>query len=114
VSDVLARLRTLCLAYPETRETSAWGHPNFKAGQKTFVAFEHVHGRPSIAFRLVPAEVERLRTRRRFFATPYGRGQYVSLWADEPIDWNAVRDLVERSYRTVALKRMLAALNPEP
>lgn len=106
----LHRVRTLCLALPETRETASWGHPNFRAGRRTFVAFERVQGRASIAFRLDPAEVERLLRRNGFFATPYGRGLWVSLWADGAIDWKVVSDLVERSYRTVALKRMLKKL----
>jgi predicted DNA-binding protein (MmcQ/YjbR family) len=107
----LARLRSLCLSLPETSETASWGHPNFKAGKKTFVAFERVKGRASMAFRLEPDEVERLLQRKRFFATPYGRGLWVSVWADSPVDWRAVQDLVVRSYRVVALKRMLTALD---
>jgi predicted DNA-binding protein (MmcQ/YjbR family) len=107
----LERLRTLCLTYPATSETASWGHPNFKAGKKVFVAFEHVKGRPSIAFRLAPSDVERLLMRRQFFVTPYGRGQWVSLWADGRVDWKAVTDLVDRSYRVVAQKRMIAALH---
>ena len=106
----LARLRSLCLSLPETSETASWGHPNFKAGKKTFVTFERVKGRASIAFRLEPDEVDRLLQRKPFFATPYGRGLWVSMWADSSIDWRAVQDLVERSYRVVALKRMLTAL----
>ena len=107
----LARLRSLCLSLPETSETASWGHPNFKAGKKTFVAFERVKGRASIAFRLEPNEVERLLQRKQFFATPYGRGLWASVWADGPIDWRAVQDLVGRSYRVVALKRMLTKLD---
>jgi predicted DNA-binding protein (MmcQ/YjbR family) len=106
----LGKLRALCLSLPETIETASWGHPNFKAGKKTFVAFERVKGRASIAFRLEADEVERQVQRRRFFATPYGRGLWASVWADGPLDWRAVQDLVERSYRVVALKRMLTAL----
>jgi predicted DNA-binding protein (MmcQ/YjbR family) len=107
----LDRLRAICLSYPETSETASWGHPNFKAGRKVFVAFEQVKSRPSIAFRLAASDVARLLTRRQFFVTPYGRGQWVSLWADGPIDWKAVTDLVDRSYRLVAQKRMLARLD---
>ena len=106
----LTRLRSLCLSLPESSETSSWGHPNFKAGKKTFVAFERVKGRASIAFRLDAADVDRLLKRKQFFVTPYGRGLWVSLWADGRVDWPAVEDLVERSYRVVALKRMLTAL----
>jgi predicted DNA-binding protein (MmcQ/YjbR family) len=108
--QTLKRLRALCLALPETTETASWNHPNFKAGKKTFVAFERVKGRASIAFRLDPGDVERLLRRKQFFVTPYGRGLWASLWADGRIDWRAVEDLVERSYRVVALKRMLAGL----
>jgi predicted DNA-binding protein (MmcQ/YjbR family) len=107
----LHRLRAICLALPETRETSSWGHPNFKAGARTFVAFERVKGRASIAFRLDAADVERLLRRKGFFVTPYGRGLWVSLWADNAIDWTAVTELAERSYRVVALKGMRRALD---
>ena len=106
----LARLRSLCLALPETTETGSWGHPNFKAGMKTYVAFERVKGRASIAFRLEPDEVERLLRRKRFFPTPYGRGLWASLWTNERVDWRAVEELVKRSYRVVAIKRMVTAL----
>ena len=110
-ATAIDRLRTLCLAYPETSETASWGHPNFRAGKKTFVAFESIKGRPSIAFRLTSPEVERLLARQQFFVTPYGRGQWVSLWAEGAIDWKAVTALVDRSYRLVAQKRMIAALD---
>ena len=108
--QTLTKLRGLCLSLPETSERPSWGHPNFRAGKKTFVAFERVKGRASIAFRLNPDDVNRLLERKPFFVTPYGRGLWVSLWADGRLDWRAVEDLVERSYRVVALKRMLIAI----
>jgi predicted DNA-binding protein (MmcQ/YjbR family) len=107
---VLRRLRTLCAALPKTSETSAWGHPNFRAGNKTFATFELIEGRPSIAFRLEEPDLSLLLRRKHFFPTPYGRSQWVSLWADAPLDWRLVADLLERSYRQVALKRMVTAL----
>ena len=106
----LERVRKLCLSLPETSERPSWGHPNFCAGKKIFVTFEHVKGRPSIAFRVNSMDVELLLRRKQFFVTPYGRGQWVSVWADAPLDWRLVGNLVERSYRLVALKRMIAAL----
>ena len=54
---------------------------------------------------------DRLLRRKAFFVTPYGRGLWVSMWADEAIDWKLVADLLQRSYRAVALKRMIAALD---
>ena len=110
---ILQRLRALCLSFPETSERSSWGHPNFRAGKKTFAAFERVKGRPSIAFRLDRPEVARLLRRKPFFATPYGRGLWISIWADTRLDWRLISSLLQRSYRTVALKRMIAALQAQ-
>ncbi|HXW56799.1 MAG TPA: MmcQ/YjbR family DNA-binding protein [Candidatus Cybelea sp.] len=107
---ILEELRTLCLSLPETMERNSFGHPNFVAGKKTFVTFEQFNGRPSIAFRLDRDNIERLSRNSRFFATPYGRGQWLSLWVDATFDWNVVKELVNTSYRLVALKRMLVAL----
>jgi predicted DNA-binding protein (MmcQ/YjbR family) len=101
----------MCLSLPEASEGSSWLHPNFRAGKRTFAAFEWIKGRPSIAFRLGPDDVDLMLQRQGFFATPYGQGRWVSVWSDGPLDWKMVRRLLERSYRTVALKRMLEALD---
>jgi predicted DNA-binding protein (MmcQ/YjbR family) len=107
---ILDELRGLCLSLPETSERASWGHPNFLAGQKTFVTFERFHGRPSIAFRLGRSDIDRFSRNSQFFQTPYGRGQWLSLWVDTCFDWNVVKKLVIKSYTLVALKRMLVAL----
>ena len=110
VAKTLNKLRDLCLSLPETSERGSWGHPNFVAGKKTFVTFEFIDLRPSIAFRTDPLDVREMARNRRFFETPYGRGQWVSLWADIELDWRFVNELVKRSYRSVALQRMIAKL----
>jgi predicted DNA-binding protein (MmcQ/YjbR family) len=110
-NGILHRVRKQCLSLPESSETASWGHPNFRAGKRVFVAFEWIKGRPSIAFRLNPTDVDFLLQRKGFFVTPYGQGRWVSLWADKAINRALVSRLVERSYRVVALKRMVAALN---
>ena len=101
-APVVEKLRTVCLSLPETSERSSWGHPNFLAGKKTFVTFEHIQGRPSIAFKLDPVDNALLTRDQRFFATPYGRGQWVSVWVDIAFDWSEIRDLVVRAYRLAA------------
>ncbi|HIA00884.1 MAG TPA: hypothetical protein EYN66_03090 [Myxococcales bacterium] len=66
----------------------------------------------SVAFRLGAGDVELLLLRhKQFFVTPYGKGQWISVWADGPMKWQLVEELVERSYRLVALKRMIATLD---
>jgi predicted DNA-binding protein (MmcQ/YjbR family) len=110
----LSQLRKLCLSLPETSETNSWGHPNFRAGKRIFAAFEAVGGRPSVAIRVDSADADLLLLHRKeFFSTPYGRGKWVSTWADGKLDWALLGGLIERSYRKVALKRMIAALDKE-
>ena len=112
---VVEQLRALCLAFPETTEAPSWGHPNFRAGKRTFSAFEIIKGRPSIAFRVDAADAPLLLRKRSFFATPYGRGRWVSVWVDGRVDWRLVERLLDRSYRTVATRPMIAALDrPAP
>ena len=108
---LIGRLRELCLALPETTETNSWNHPNFRAGKRTFVTFERIGGQSSFAFRLPETNVAALLEGKEFFAPPYGRGQWVSLRAEGTISWSVVEELVVRAYRTVALRRMITALD---
>jgi predicted DNA-binding protein (MmcQ/YjbR family) len=95
---VFARARRMCLAFPRAVETSSWGHPNFRAGKKTFCAFEMIKGRPSIAIRVSPADYDLVLRRKQFFATPYGRGQWASVWVDGAVDWTLVERLLQRGH----------------
>lgn len=110
-SPLLRRVRGLCLSLPETTEAGSWGHPNFRAGKRTFVTYEWIKKRPSIAFRLNPSEVARYAAKPGFFLTPYGKGQWVSLEADRRVNWLLAKTLVLKSYRLVALRRMTEALD---
>jgi len=107
---LFSRVRALCLSLPETTEVSSWGHPNFRAGKRTFLAFEQVDGVEAIAFHLHPFEVEELERQPGFSRTPYGQGRWVSLRIRPRPAWSTVQDLVLRSYRQVAIKRMLLML----
>jgi len=111
-SSVLARLRKVCLQLPEVRETVKWGHPTFEAGKKIFAVLDRYDGRPCIAFRAPLEKVDELLADERFTEAPYAaRFGWVCLNIEGSIDWAEVERLVQGSYRLVALKRMLAALD---
>ena len=111
-SALLARLRKICLPFPEVRETVKWGHPTFEAGKKMFAVLDQYDGRPCLAFRAAPARQEEYLADERFFEAPYAaRYGWMCLRADGSLDWREVAELVRGSYRQVALKRMLAALD---
>jgi len=102
----------MCLRLPEVKEVGSWGHPNFRAGKRTFATIEWIKDRPSLAFRLGAAATRQCLSRYRLsFVTPYGRGEWLSVWVDGAVDWEFIGELLDQSYRLVALKRMVAALD---
>jgi len=107
---VLTRVRNLCLSLPETTETGSWGHPNFRAGRRTFVTYEWIQRCPSIAFHLNRADVAKYAEVRGFIRTPYGRDEWISMKADGRVNWRLAKELILKSYKLVALKRMITAL----
>ena len=109
----LADLRRVCLALPEAVEVEAWGRPTFRAG-KIFALFSGIESRPwGVIFKPEPGEHAALAQDERFYAPPYyGPGGWLALDFDAaPVSWDEVAELVEGSYRQIALKRMLAALD---
>ncbi len=47
---VLAKLRKICLSYPESSEGSQFGHPVWAAGKKTFAIARYVEQRLTLCF----------------------------------------------------------------
>jgi predicted DNA-binding protein (MmcQ/YjbR family) len=120
----LDRLRAVCLAFPEAVEILAWGRPTFRAGKKIFVtAGAHMDRPHTIVFKPDPEERRALVEDPRFFIPPYyGPAGWLAVDFGTPeTDWAELAELVETSYRQVALQRQLAELDrrqanlaPEP
>ena len=110
----LVDLRRVCLALPESAEIEAWGRPTFRAGKKVFAVFdwtdEHDY---AVTFKPEPEERPALAADPRFYVPPYfGPGGWLALdFSAAPVDWDEVAELMESSYRQVALKRMLKLLD---
>lgn len=110
----LADLRKVCLALPESAEVEAWGRPTFRAGKKMFAVFEGNDDHPyTVIFKPDPAERPALLDDPRIYVPPYyGPSGWLALdFTVAPVDWAEVAELLETSYRQVALKRMLKALD---
>lgn len=111
---VLARLRAAALAFPEAVEVEAWGRPTFRAGKKIFAVYtarnDHT---PAVVFKPDPDERLALLEDDRFFVPPYfGPSGWLALdLGAAPVDWDEVAELLDASYRRVAIARMLRALD---
>ncbi len=112
----LRELRGLCFAYPEAVEVEAWGRPTFRAGKKIFAMFNGDDDHPyTVTFKPDASDRRALLEDDRFYAPPYwGPSGWLSLdFGAQPVDWDEVNELLDASYRQVALKRMLKALDAD-
>jgi predicted DNA-binding protein (MmcQ/YjbR family) len=110
---VLERLRGICLAFPEAAEVEAWGRPTFRAGKKLFALAGAMMTRPrSVVFKPDPEERPALLELDGVFVPPYfGPSGWLALDLAAGSDWTFVAELMDTSYRQVALKRQLAVLD---
>jgi predicted DNA-binding protein (MmcQ/YjbR family) len=111
---VVDRVRTICVEYPEFSEKMAWGRPTFRAGQKLFVVMGSSMDRPhTLVFKPDPDERPALLEDDRFFVPPYfGPGGWLGVDLDrDQTDWTFIAELIDESYRQIALKRQIAALD---
>lgn len=119
---LLARVRELCLAFPEAEERVSHGRPTFRVA-KQFAVYGggerssegHVRHDNALMFIADPAEIEALDQDERFFVPAYyGPAGWRALDLDRPdVDWQEVAELVDTSYRMVANRRQLSALDAD-
>ena len=107
----LTKLRRLAKSLPESEEKETWGHPTFRTRDKIFASFGEHEGRPSIGCKSTVPEQAALLGDPQFFYPPYvGKQGWIGIYADEA-EWDTVADLVEQSYRMIALKRNVKKLD---
>ena len=110
---IVDRVRGICAEYPEFAEKMAWGRPTFRAGAKLFVVMGSSMDRPhTMVFKPDPDERPAFLEDDRFFVPPYfGLGGWLGIDLEHiDTDWAFVAELIDESYRQIALKRQLAAL----
>lgn len=111
---LIERVRAVCLELPEAVEVEAWGRPTFRAAKPIFVHVSASMERPlSIVLKTDPDEHLALVQDDRFFGPPYyDRNRWVALDLDHVgTDWSLIAELIETSYRQVANRRQLTALD---
>ena len=112
--EVLERLREICLPLPEAVEAGGVGDPTFKVRDKIFAMRHGMKGRPSLWCKAAPGVQGALveADPGRFFVPPYvGQHGWVGAYLDGEPDWDELADLVERSYRMTAPRRLSKLLD---
>jgi hypothetical protein len=117
--DRLARLRAICLAFPEVEERPSHSAPTFFVrGKKSFVMLwedGHHHNEfphlwcaapPGVQEELVETEPD------RFFRPPYvGHRGWLGVRLDGRVDWQEVAEVCRDAYRVVAPRTLVAQLD---
>lgn len=102
--EILARLRKICLALPDAKETLIWDHPHFRVDKKIFASFSEYKSEWGISLKVGKLMQGVFLDDPRFFRAPYvGKYGWVTLRLDAaPLHWPEIRGLVKESYRLVA------------
>ena len=113
---VLERLRTICLAFPETSERPSHGAPSFFVLQKKCFLMlldnHHDDGRFAIWCAAPPGNQELLvqADPERVFRPPYvGHRGWLGYRIDRDLSWDELAGIVEDAYAEVAPAKLVEA-----
>ena len=111
------RVRALCLRLPGVTEKVSHGEPAWFAGTKLFAttADHHHDERLGLWCAAPPAAQQALveAAPDRFFRPPYvGHRGWLGVYLDvDGVDWEELAEILERAYRQVAPRRLVARLD---
>ena len=105
----LARLQKICLALPEAEERETWDIPTFRVCDKIFCMQSEHDERRALTCKAPPGSQAVLvgADPKRFYVPPYiGHKGWIGMWLDKGVDWREVGEIVKRSYRMTAPKKL--------
>jgi len=122
--EIVARLRTLCRALPEIHEEPAWVGTRWRVRDKTFAHVLMIaDGRPQayaraarmdgciVTFRTLDRQFDPIDFEAPPFFRPVWFPNIVGAVLDETTDWDQLADLLKVSYRVLAPKKLVEALD---
>jgi hypothetical protein len=117
--DPLAKMREICLAFPEVTERVSHGSPTwFVRDKSVFVTFmengHHQNQFPHFWCAAPPgAQAELIAANpARFFRPPYvGHRGWLGVRTDGDVDWLEVAELCQEAYRVIAPTRLIRVLD---
>ena len=129
-AEVVAKLREICLAFPEVNEETAWVGTRWRIRSQTFAhVISIAEGWPPayaraaatdgpvlvLMFRSSGTELGALRGVGPPFFGPPWRADEVGMMLDDRVDWSEITELLTESYCIQAPKRLSDAVErPKP
>ena len=116
-TDVLERLRAICLGLPDAHEQAAWAGARWQVRRRTFAHVLTVDGANGpvtiVTFRSSGPELDALRDTGHPFFRPGWGTNVVGMVLDASVDFEEVSELLTESYCVMAPKK-LVDLVPRP
>jgi predicted DNA-binding protein (MmcQ/YjbR family) len=113
--DVVTRLRSMCLALPETTENQAWAGMQWRIRKRTFahvIAVDFADGPvTALTFRASGSDLEMLRQAGHPFFRPAWGADAVGMVLAADANWDEIGELVTESYCVVAPKKLVARID---
>jgi hypothetical protein len=121
--DVVDRVRSICLALPESYEESAWVGTRWRIRKRTFAhvlmidaGWPPAYARAAncdgpitvVTFRTPADELEAIRHTGHPFFVARWFDDIVGMILDEDVDWSEVEELLTESYCMLAPKKLVA------
>ena len=109
MAKALARLQKICLALPEAEERETWEIPTFRVRDKIFCMQTEHDERKALTCKAPPGSQAVLvgADPERFFVPSYvGHKGWIGMWLDKGVDWREAAEIVKRSYRMTAPKKL--------
>ena len=122
--SALARIRKICLGFPDAHEVTAWGEPTFRVNNKLFAMYanannHHGEGQHAVWVNCTPVNQSLMigANPKRFFSPPYvGPGGWIGVKLDGRVSWKEVAAILEDGYELTLAKmkksRPAKALRP--
>ena len=109
---ILTTMHEHCLHLPETVMEEIGNRPTWKGGKKAYAGVAQDEGRLKLRFKIgVEQQGFLVADPRHTIPLYYGVNGWINLDVQNGVNWEEVDSLLESSYRQIALKRMLKALD---
>lgn len=108
----LARVRKICLAFPEAHEVKAWGEPTFRIRNRVFAMYasadnHHGAGHHAVWVNCLPVNQGFMiaANPKRFFSPPYaGPHGWIGVRLDGRVNWKELTEILRDGYDLTAAK----------
>ncbi len=109
--EIEAKLRAICLAFPDAYEEKAWAGSRWLIRRRNFAFCLGVDDRVVVVFRSAPPELDALaHAGHPFFSLGEGKN-VVGMVIDDNTDWQELSELLSDSYCLMAPKKLAALVN---